>query len=423
MTLESPRAEDMRMDIGALLGAVLSRWLRIILVTLLLLAATYAVLLFVPKMYEFVGEHPGRAARQRLHPTRHGHSATGDRHQRSMSAISSQIELIKSRDTLLEVIDAEEPPLGAEFNGSGGQPARRALPSDRAEARGRQSVDETVLSNLLRSADRHPRARLRPSSPIFVRAARSGAGGEHRQRHCQRARRAPLRPLALRHRRGVGLARGRDRQAARAGGGGRDSKVADFRVEHDLFEGTNNTSLLDQQLSSIGNQITDCQERQIAAQNAGRPDPRTDRRRPADRWRSPTCADSRDHPAAVTIEGDAPGRTGAEFGNAAAQPSDDPGARCADRRAPASRSTTRPRASPTALEAAGEDRGSTCRVAASETVAAEGQRRYCDDRDGARSRNCSAKPRPSATCSRAICCAIATPYRAPIPVRPSRTCG
>ena len=52
MTLESPADGETRIDIGVVLAAVWARKLRIILVTLLLLAATYAVLLFVPKMYE-----------------------------------------------------------------------------------------------------------------------------------------------------------------------------------------------------------------------------------------------------------------------------------------------------------------------------------------------------------------------------------
>ena len=54
MTEDSTQAEDLRMDMGTPLGAVLSRWLRIVIVTVLVVGATFAVLLFVPKMYELL---------------------------------------------------------------------------------------------------------------------------------------------------------------------------------------------------------------------------------------------------------------------------------------------------------------------------------------------------------------------------------
>src|SRR5690606_5613860 len=44
-----------------------------------------------------------------------------------------------------------------------------------------------------------------------------------------------------------------------------ESAVADFKVANDLFTGQNNTSLLDQQLSTIASQITTAQERKNTA--------------------------------------------------------------------------------------------------------------------------------------------------------------
>ena len=52
MTTESMPEDDVRMDMRTLLGAIFSRWLRIIAVTLILVAIAYAVLMFVPKVYE-----------------------------------------------------------------------------------------------------------------------------------------------------------------------------------------------------------------------------------------------------------------------------------------------------------------------------------------------------------------------------------
>ena len=50
MSAAETRPEDLRIDMGSMMGAVLSRWLRILLVTAVALGATFAVLLFVPRM-------------------------------------------------------------------------------------------------------------------------------------------------------------------------------------------------------------------------------------------------------------------------------------------------------------------------------------------------------------------------------------
>ena len=51
MSYESPSVQDTRIDIGALLGAVVRRLPRIILVTLALLVAAYVLLMFSPRLY------------------------------------------------------------------------------------------------------------------------------------------------------------------------------------------------------------------------------------------------------------------------------------------------------------------------------------------------------------------------------------
>src|SRR5436190_16539016 len=108
MSIESAPAEDLRMDVGALFGALWSRLLRIIIVTALLLAATFVILMFVPKLYEssaslLVEDRSStftQAAGTTSTPTSSG--ITID------ALMSSQIELVKSRDTLLAVIDTEK---------------------------------------------------------------------------------------------------------------------------------------------------------------------------------------------------------------------------------------------------------------------------------------------------------------------------
>src|SRR5690606_8162828 len=105
MTEESTAATDLRMDMGMLLGAVLSRWLRIVIVTSVVLVAAFSVLLFVPRMYESTA---GLLVEERVNVL------TGDAVGRpagvsipAEAMMASQIELIKSRDTLLSVIDSE----------------------------------------------------------------------------------------------------------------------------------------------------------------------------------------------------------------------------------------------------------------------------------------------------------------------------
>ena len=103
MTYESPAVRDARIDVAAVLGAVVRRLPRIILVTLVLLAVTFAVLLFVPRLYESSASILVEArsnvyslAANEVAPVSSGTDA---------GVVSSQIELIQSRDTLLKVID------------------------------------------------------------------------------------------------------------------------------------------------------------------------------------------------------------------------------------------------------------------------------------------------------------------------------
>jgi uncharacterized protein involved in exopolysaccharide biosynthesis len=99
--VESPGEE--RLDLRALLGAVSSRWLRIVLVTVLLLGTTYALLMFVPKLYEssasMLVEQRANAFTRSANEQQQANSVTMD------SLMASQVELIKSRDTLLAVIE------------------------------------------------------------------------------------------------------------------------------------------------------------------------------------------------------------------------------------------------------------------------------------------------------------------------------
>ena len=62
-----------------------------------------------------------------------------------------------------------------------------------------------------------------------------------------------------------GWLRAGDRASCAASVTEAETAVANFKVDNDLFIGTNNTSLLDQQLSNIATQITAAQERKNTA--------------------------------------------------------------------------------------------------------------------------------------------------------------
>ena len=121
MTLESTHAEDLTIDTGAMLAALLRRAVRIAVVTLLLVVATYAILLFVPRMYEstaglLVEERSGAL-------TRTANEQVSSQPSIPVEAMmSSQIELIKSRDTLLDVIDRENLRSVPELTNAGASP-------------------------------------------------------------------------------------------------------------------------------------------------------------------------------------------------------------------------------------------------------------------------------------------------------------
>ena len=120
MSAAETRPEDLRIDMGSMMGAVLSRWLRILLVTAVALGATFAVLLFVPRMYE---SSAGLLVEQRTSALTGAPSAQSSQASIPVEAMmASQIELIKSRDTLLSVIDGENLRSESELTGVGFSP-------------------------------------------------------------------------------------------------------------------------------------------------------------------------------------------------------------------------------------------------------------------------------------------------------------
>ena len=262
MTDESTQAEDLRMDMGMLFGAVLSHWFRIVLVTVLVLAATFVVLLFVPRMYESTA---GLLVEERLNVTTGAATEQGTTESIPVEAMmSSQIELIKSRDTLLWVIDSENLRSVPELTGAGFSPARLIM-----QLLGRKtepaSVDETVVENL---NDRLTVVQERDSAVISVivrtRSPDLSARIANAIAQAHVRRRAGL-SLSDTAETSVWLKLEVDRLGVKVKEA--EEAVANYRIENDLFSGTENTSILDQQLTNIASQITAAQERKSAAQS------------------------------------------------------------------------------------------------------------------------------------------------------------
>lgn len=262
MAYESQALRDARLDLGAVLSAVVRRLPRIIVVTLLLLAATFALLMFVPKLYE-------SSAGILVEPRSSVFDTTGAGPSAAVSGlaagvVSSQIELIKSRETLLNVIDQLDLRSVPEFNGSGSGPSplgiisqflgRKAAPAN---------VDETVLANLL---DRMTVIQERDSAIISVLVRSSdpelAAKIANAVANAHVARRTDL---SLSDTVEASGWLGQEIAKLRVSVTDAENAVANFKVQNDLFVGANNTSLADQDLSSVATQISQAQERKSAA--------------------------------------------------------------------------------------------------------------------------------------------------------------
>ena len=264
MSVESAPAEDLRMDVRALMGALWARLLRIIIVTALLLAATFVILMFVPKQYEssaslLVEDRSSTftQAAGATTTTAAGGGITID------ALMSSQIELVKSRDTLMAVVDSEKLRSVPEFNGSSVSPVTLLL---RLVGRNPEprSVDETVLQNL---NERLTVIRERDSAVIsvFVRSAdpqlaaniANAIAAEHVKRRAGQS-------LADTAEAGAWLEQ--QIEALRKKVEEADAAVAQYRSDNGIFAGANGTTLPDQQISDIGRQITDAQGRRNTAE-------------------------------------------------------------------------------------------------------------------------------------------------------------
>ncbi|KKB80993.1 hypothetical protein VW35_02135 [Devosia soli] len=265
MSEYAPTMRDARIDVAAVFAAVGRRLPRIIIVTLVVLAVTFLILMMMPRLYESSASilvEPRANAYTRAANEQAPSSVASD-----ASVVSSQIELIKSRDTLLGVIDKLDLRSKPEFNGSqsGFSPlgvimqliGRSATPV---------SVDERVINTLYERMtviqERDSRIitiLVRSVDPELAAEIANAVAQAHVERRAQ---------LTLSDTAEASSWLSDEIARLRVSVQEAESAVAKYRVDNDLFVvGTNNTSLLDQQLSTISSQITAAQERKNTAQS------------------------------------------------------------------------------------------------------------------------------------------------------------
>ena len=257
--------DDVRMDAGGLMRAVWVRMPRIVLVTVLLLAVTFAILMFVPKTYESSASLlvEARDSTYTRSATDTASSSSGST-ANSEALISSQIELIKSRDLMLEVVDSQKLRSVPEFSGAGFNPINTilALMGRKQEPK---SLDETVLANL---SDRMTVIRERDSAVIsvFVRStspdlaaaiANAVAEAHVKRRGAQSVADTSDAVIWLQG----------EIDELRAKVSAAEKRVADYKVANGLFVGSNSTPMTDQTLSAVTQQITDAQQKKNDAQS------------------------------------------------------------------------------------------------------------------------------------------------------------
>ena len=263
MANDSQAFDDARIDVSALFSAILRRLPRILLVTLALLVATFVILMFQPRLYESSASilvesrsSPYVRASNEQAPTSSGSEA---------GVVSSQIGLLKSRDTLLGVIDALDLRSVPEFNGTaaGLSPLAMIMQVVGRRPATPDSIDETVLSALNErlevSQERDSRiisVSVSTTDPELSARIANAVAAAHVARRAQ---------LSISDTADASGWLRAEIERLRVSVEEAESAVAEFRVNNDLFTGQNNTSLLDQQLSTIASQITAAQERKNAA--------------------------------------------------------------------------------------------------------------------------------------------------------------
>ena len=260
MTFE--QGDETRMDMGALALAISSRFIRIILITIVLLVVTYFILQLVPKQYVSSASLLVES-RQSVY-TRATNDVAAAQVIVDPSIVVSHAALIKSRDTIVKVIEKENLQDVSELNGNKASLIQDIFSLFSAPISSQSNKERVIFTVAKRTKVMQLpgsgviRVSFRSSDPQLSARVANALVRAHVQRRSESsiADTANASQWLL-----------EEITALREGVAEAEAKVATYRIENDLFVGANNTSILDQQMSNISTQITSSQERGNQAQS------------------------------------------------------------------------------------------------------------------------------------------------------------
>lgn len=267
MSSDQPTSfDDMRIDFPALAMAIWRRKLRIILVTALVCAATYFVLTQIPRSYTATAnlliESRDNSFTRATTDSNGSQSAVADD-----AAVESQVQLIRSRETLVKVIEAENLDEVAEFV----TPDPGPFGIYRLLGRGQQSTKtpdaralDALRQGLVAARERSSRVvsiSFTAHNPELAARVANAIAAAHVGRRTD---------LVLSDTGDASNWLEGEIKKLRTRVADAEREVADFKVSNDLFKGSNDSTLLEQQLSDYSEQITAASERKNTARTKAR---------------------------------------------------------------------------------------------------------------------------------------------------------
>ncbi|MCZ4270813.1 exopolysaccharide transport family protein [Maritalea porphyrae] len=274
MTQNGPRSyEDVQINMFNLFGAIFRALPRILVVTAILCGLTFVSFSFMTKQYS-------AETSVLLEPRSDSfaQSAGTRTNQTSVSAvdgaaIASQIQLLKSRETLLRVVDELDLRSNAEFVGSSVGPldlvfALFSVGQDAATKAENDSTDDKIIGKLTKNL---VAAQARDSRVISIKYTSESAQTASKVANA-------LAKALVDRRSGLSISDTSDAtvwlsqeiKRLSADVSAAENAVANFRVNNDLFRSTETTSLIGQQLSDLSRQISTVSERKNAASTRAR---------------------------------------------------------------------------------------------------------------------------------------------------------
>jgi len=264
--------EDVQINIRNLIGAIWNALPRIFLITAILCALTFVSFSFINKEY-------ASSASVLLEPRNDNFTdATGTRSggasQSSVdnAAIASQIQLLKSRETLINVIDDLDLRSNSEFVGSSASPLDLVFAlfgSSSSSVTSVTKLDDKIVGKLTKNLTA---AQVRDSRVIAIKY-KSGSSQLSADVANSLAKALVNRRSSLSSEDTTDASRWLEQEISRLSASVVDAenKVANFRVENDLFSSsTRETTLIGQQLSDLSRQISTVSERKNSAATRAR---------------------------------------------------------------------------------------------------------------------------------------------------------